>query len=141
MNDTPRNISPERKRAFETAARHEKKTISDREIVREMLGAIRRKRDDGWSYEAIRQELAEKLDFKGTRRTLYNYVWHFTKNTPSRTTDGRPQSAEVSTPSPDDTVPKRRTVRETLCGLPPELPAVDRKRPRESLVDKLNRPV
>ncbi|MBK8168613.1 MAG: hypothetical protein IPK64_21920 [bacterium] len=125
-NGTPRGLSPESKRAFETARPPRKETASDREIVREMLPAIRRKRDEGWSYEAIRQELAKRLGFKGTRQTLYNYVWCFTKKRP---------------PSPADAAPKRRTVRETLCGSSPDLPAAGGPRPRATLVEKLNRPV
>jgi hypothetical protein len=40
-----------------------------------LWGPIRRKLAAGWSYEEVRQELARAVGFKGTRRTLYNYVW------------------------------------------------------------------
>lgn len=134
MADRTCDLSPEGKQAFEDAAQN-KPVPSNRRIVREMLPSIRDKLKAGWTYEAIRQELMRSLGFKGTLRTLYNYVWHFSRK------DASPPAALPAT-APDNAMkPARRSVRETLCGLPPDLPAAGQKRTRVSLVDKLNRPI
>lgn len=74
-NPPPAGLTSEQKDAFKNARPPARARLTDKDKVGEVLGPIREKLNAGWSYEEVRQELARTVGFKGTRRTLYNYVW------------------------------------------------------------------
>ena len=75
----PAQLSPEQKQAFRDAARPPAARLSDKARVREILPSIRQKLQAGWSYEDVRQELEKTVGFKGSLKTLYQYVWQLSR--------------------------------------------------------------
>ena len=71
----PAHLTRQQQDAFKHARPPARAPLTDKDKVRALWGPIRRKLAAGWSYEEVRQELARAVGFKGTRRTLYNYVW------------------------------------------------------------------
>ena len=74
-NPLPAPLTRQQQDAFKHARPPARAPLTDKAKVRALLEPIRRKLAAGWSYEEVRQELARAVGFKGTRRTLYNYVW------------------------------------------------------------------
>jgi hypothetical protein len=72
-------LSPEQKQAFRDAARPPAARLSDKARIREVWPSIRQKRQEGWSYEEVRQALEKTVGFQGTLKTLYRYVWQLSK--------------------------------------------------------------
>jgi len=142
--------------------------LSDKARVRAFLPEIQKKRAAGWSYEAIRQEMARTVGFQGTRQTLYNYVSQFTiepSTPPSATGASREALSDpppASCPTPAVEAHDHRTASPAPAPTPtspPPLPRCSlsqslggpharaaRQKSREneqskSLIDKLNKPV
>lgn len=159
MSDQPpANLTRQQKDAFKHARPPARARLTDKDKVRALLGPIRRKLAAGWSYEEVRQELAKTVGFKGTRRTLYNYMWQLTsdraKVTPAAPSPAQaPASqetraiAEVPPPPPVGEAtppPSRRHFIQNLGG--PMAREARRQRAedqpkRPSLVEILNKPL
>ena len=118
MTDPPRDLSQEKNQAFENAVRAAPRRPSDRQIVRELLPAIRRKREAGWSYAEIRAALAETHGFAGTLGSLYSYVSKWSnaqKKPPAPPRRIADLCGHFAQPYPDGSPPqKKRTLVETL---------------------------
>lgn len=146
----PAPLTRQQQDAFKHARPPARAPLTDKAKVRALLEPIRRKLAAGWSYEEVRQELARAVGFKGTRRTLYNYVWQFSS---ARATPPSPPStaaqavAEAPRPRPVEEAapePSRRHCIQNLGG--PLARAARRQRaedppPRPSLVEILNQPL
>ena len=92
-NPLPAPLTRQQQDAFKHARPPARAPLTDKAKVRALLEPIRRKLAAGWSYEEVRQELARAVGFKGTRRTLYNYVWQFSS---ARATPPSPPSTAVN---------------------------------------------
>lgn len=139
--------------------------LSDKARVRAVLPEIQRRRAAGWSYEEIRQEMANTLGFQGTRQTLYNYVSQLSSSTPASPSSAGPvsEARPVSPPTPHaaptdvdhsalpasptqtpSIPPGRRSLSQTLGG-PQAREALkesrEKKPERKTLVDRLNEPI
>lgn len=159
----PKTLTSQEKDAFTRAQRPGVPRMSDKACVREVLPDIHRKIQAGWSYEEVRQEMAKTLGFKGTLKTLYQYVWQLsTAQTPAPPAPApsmpRPVTPEVSgganrSPPPPDPAASRasrtapavggcsyiQNLRGPLAGTACEASRQETK--HGSLVDKLNKPL
>jgi len=146
----PTHLTRQQKDAFKHARPPTRAPLTDKDKVRALLGPIRQKLAAGWSYEEVRQELARAVGFKGTRRTLYNYVWQLSS---ARATPPSPPStaaqavAEAPRPRPVEEAapePSRRHCIQNLGGpLAREANRQHAEDPlqRPSLVEILNKPL
>ncbi|MBS1223863.1 MAG: hypothetical protein H6R24_541 [Proteobacteria bacterium] len=96
----PTGLTREQKDAFKNARPPARAQLTDKDKVGEVLGPIREKLNAGWSYEEVRQELARTVGFKGTRRTLYNYVWQLSA-VARQATPAAPAPAETAASEED----------------------------------------
>ncbi len=152
----PAQLTGEQKAAFGNARRPALR-LTDKDKVRELLGPIGEKLNAGWSYEEVRQELAKTVGFKGSRRTLYNYVWQLSLNQGEPATPAPPVPG-VSEPNPHPSPPassqpagesKPNSGRHYIQSLGGEYARAARQRAKEaqakskpkSLVDRLNEPL
>ncbi|MBL8259952.1 MAG: hypothetical protein JNM60_09110 [Candidatus Competibacteraceae bacterium] len=134
MTDPPRDLSQEKNQAFENAVRAAPRRPSDRQIVRELLPAIRRKREAGWSYAEIRAALAETHGFAGTLGSLYSYVSKWSNA--QKKLPAPPKSPE----GPPAPAPPRRIA--DLCGhFAQPCPKSSPPPKKRTLVETLNKPV
>ena len=152
----PTGLTREQKDAFKHARPPARARLTDKDKVGEVLGPIREKLNAGWSEEEVRQELARTVGFKGTRRTLYNYVWQLSSapanpaappSTEALAGQEARAGAEAPLPRPDGEAapkPSRRHFIQNLGG--PVAREVCRQRTEEppqrpSLVEILNQPL
>lgn len=152
----PAPLTRQQQDAFKHARPPARAPLTDKAKVRALLEPIRCKLAAGWAYEEVRQELARTVGFKGTRRTLYNYVWQFSSAlaTPTSSPSTEAQAgkearvvAETPLPRPVEEAapePSRRHCIQNLGGpLAREARRQHAEDPpkRPSLVEILNKPL
>ena len=152
----PAPLTRQQRHAFQHARPPARAPLTDKAKVRALLEPIRRKLAAGWSYEEVRQELARAVGFKGTRRTLYNYVWQLSSalaspapppSTEAQAGQEARAGAEAPLPRPVEEAapePSRRHFIQNLGG--PVAREARRQRTedrpqRPSLVEILNQPL
>ena len=109
----PTKLTSEQKDAFKHARPPARPPLTAKDKVRAVLGEIREKRNAGWSYEEVRQELAKTMGFKGTLQTLYRYVWQLSTgqtqpNAPTAPNAGPPDQQAATLRIPPESAPAQR---------------------------------
>ena len=157
---SPEPLTPARKDAFKNACRPPRAPLTDKDKVRAVLGEIQEKRNAGWSYEEVRQELAKTVGFKGSLKTLYCYIWQLSAGqtkpaAPATPASGAPAlpalvvppgSTPTSSPLASDFVPDpaRRHYIHNLGGehvRAARRQSAEENSKRPSLVEILNKPI
>lgn len=140
---TPVPLTTQQKQAFRDAARPTTARRNDKARIREVLPAICQKLQAGWSYEEVRQELEKTLDFKGSLKTLYQYVWQLSREPGAATPSSTALPAELAQLAAQPTMKAPGSAPAPLPSNASNLaPSTSRQEANhESLVRRLNAPL